>query len=370
YQGLVENLPAIAYTESIRDTDGGIVYMSPQARDLLGFEPEELTGPPEQWLQVVHPEDRDRVREQNQHSDATGEPFVIEYRIVGRDGRVRWVHDESRLVRDDDGVPRFWQGVMFDITRRMDTEHLERELEAERQEAAELRALDELKNTFLQAVSHDLRTPLAAILGLAVTLERQEGLPPEDARDLAARIATNARKLDRMVTDLLDLERLSRGIVEPKLRWIDVGALARRVVEESEVVSGREVDVRSSEVFARVDAAKVERILENLLSNAVRHTPAGTRLWVRVGPEGGGVLLVVEDEGPGVPPAIREAIFQPFQRGLGASEYSPGVGIGLTLVARFAELHGGRAWVHDREGGGASFQVWLPAGEPDAPLPD
>jgi two-component system, OmpR family, sensor histidine kinase KdpD len=99
---------------------------------------------------------------------------------------------------------------------------LERELEAEREQAAELRALDETKNTFLAAVSHDLRTPLAAILGLAVTLQRQ-ALELEQVKELAGRIATNALKLDRMVTDLLDLDRISRGMVAPELRSLNLG---------------------------------------------------------------------------------------------------------------------------------------------------
>jgi signal transduction histidine kinase len=113
-------------------------------------------------------------------------------------------------------------------------------------------------------------------------------------------------------------------------------------------------------VTIEADAAKIERIFENLLSNAARHTPAGSKVWIRVGPEAGGALLVVEDDGPGVPLEHREGIFQPFGQGAGAPEHSPGVGIGLAVVSRFAELHGGRAWVEEREGGGASFKVFLP----------
>ena len=116
-------------------------------------------------------------------------------------------------------------------------------------------------------------------------------------------------------------------------------------------------------VTIEADAAKIERIFENLLSNAIRHTPPQSKVWVRVGPEAGGALLVVEDDGPGIPVEHRESIFQPFGQGAGAPEHAPGVGIGLAVVARFAELHGGRAWVEEREGGGASFHVFLP-GQP------
>ena len=113
-------------------------------------------------------------------------------------------------------------------------------------------------------------------------------------------------------------------------------------------------------VVARVDAAKVERIVENLLVNADRHTTPDTPVWVRVVRRDEGVLLTVEDAGGGVPQELRAALFEPFRQGPAAAAHAPGVGIGLSLVARFAELHGGRAWVQDRPGGGASFQVLLP----------
>jgi signal transduction histidine kinase len=120
------------------------------------------------------------------------------------------------------------------------------------------------------------------------------------------------------------------------------------------------VHVDAPSIVVPIDAAKVERIVENLVANAGRHTPGGTQLWVRVEPAEGGVAIVVEDDGPGVPVELRQAVFEPFRQGPGGpSTHSPGVGVGLSLVARFAELHGGRAWVEERPGGGASFHVFL-----------
>lgn len=218
---------------------------------------------------------------------------------------------------------------------------------------------EQTQDPLLAALVHDLRTPIAAILGLAVTLER-EPLEQAEVKDLAGRIATNADRLDRMVTDLLDLDRLAHGLVEPN-RWpTDVGALVQRVVVESGLVAGRELSVETDEVVAEVDESKVERIVENLLANAVAHTPPQTRVWVSVRADGDGAVILVEDDGPGVPAEQREAIFEPFRKA-GAVEDSPGAGIGLALVARFAQIHGGRAWVEPREPSGASFRVWLPA---------
>src|SRR5262245_6699343 len=362
YRALVEQTPVVTYIDATRP-DHTSAYFSPQVEALLGYTPEELTGDVPLWPELVHPDDRDRILAASLYSENTGGPYDVEYRMIAKDGGVVWVHDQAWLIRDEQGTAKFWQGVWVDLTEQKRAAELELELKAEREEAAELRAIDELKTTFLRAVSHDLRTPLAAILGLSVTLETQEALGSADARDLARRISMNARKLDRIVSDLLDLDRISRGILEPNLGETDLGELVRRVLDESELLADRQTEIRIDPVTIEADAAKIERIFENLLSNAVRHTPPDSKVWVRVGPEAGGALLVVEDDGPGVPVEHRESIFQPFGQGAGAPEHAPGVGIGLAVVARFAELHGGRAWVEEREGGGASFHVFLP-GQP------
>jgi signal transduction histidine kinase len=213
----------------------------------------------------------------------------------------------------------------------------------------------------LGALLHDLRTPLAAILGLAITLEREDvALKPDEARDLVSRISDNARRLDRMLGDLLDLIRIAHGAMELTIVPSDIAELAARVVDETDVIEGRAVIVEGESVTADVDPAKVERIVENLLSNSVRHTPPEGRIWLCVQEQDGGALIAVDDEGSVVPPAFREAIFEPFGRGRDWGEFAPGSGIDLALAAGLAELHGGRAWVEDRDGGGASFRVWLP----------
>ena len=113
-------------------------------------------------------------------------------------------------------------------------------------------------------------------------------------------------------------------------------------------------------VVIPVDASKVERIVENLLANTARHAPSHAHVWVSVHRHEQGALIKVEDSGVGVPAELRESLFEPFQQGPNAPQHSPGVGVGLTLVRRFAELHGGRAWIEDREGGGARFILEWP----------
>ena len=229
----------------------------------------------------------------------------------------------------------------------------------ERTAVERLREADDMKNTFLTAVSHDLRTPLSAILGSAITLERRR--PPaldEDRRQLIRSLARKAKRLTAMVNDLLDIDRLTRGLVQPRQELTDLGVVLGRTVAESDVLDERTVHVQAEPIDAWVDESMVVRIVENLLVNAVKHTPPTATIWVGATRVDHGVIIRVEDDGPGVADDERERLFEPFERGEG-SEPSPG-SAGLSLVARFAAAHGGRAWVEDREGGGASFRVPIP----------
>jgi PAS domain S-box-containing protein len=287
-----------------------------------------------------------------------------------RPGEGHWQQRETELRRKDGttfaaevaGRRLPYEGRTVRVTVIRDVTAHRQAMEKEHAAAVRLRTLDEMKNTFLNAVSHELRTPLAAVLGSSLTLERLGlDLSDQDQRDLLHAVTENARKLERMLTDLLDLDRLTRGVLEIRRLWVDLGALVRRVVEGSELGDHR-VEVRAESFRFPVDGPKVERIVENLVANAAKYTARGCSICVRVEQAPEGALIVVEDNGPGVPSHLRSEIFEPFHQGANARGDSPGVGIGLSLVARFAELHGGKAWVEEGERGGASFRVLLKEG--------
>ena len=233
------------------------------------------------------------------------------------------------------------------------------QLESQEEVSDDLRAQNDMKNTLLHAVSHDLKGPLAGILGAMQTIRRadQLRLTGVELNDLYGVIEQAGKKAARLVDDLLDLDRLRRGQLQPEREPTDVGELADRVALELPSLSGHPIRIESEPMLVDVDRAKVERIVENLLNNAARHTPAGTPVQVLVTEQDHGVVVVVEDEGPGVSDDIKDEIFEPFRQGASARG---GVGIGLSLVQRFAELHGGTASVEDRPGGGARFVVTLP----------
>ena len=368
FRSLVERVPAIVYVDPAGPEPTSPTYVSPFIEELLGYTCEVATGDPDWWGRVLHPDDRDRVLAEWTRSDETGAPYVGEYRLIAADGRIVWIRDEAVLVRDGLGEPVEWQGMMLDVTASKEAQdELARALELERRATEQMRRADEIKTTFLTAVSHDIRTPLSAILGNALTLEGGDrlGITDEEKKQLIHGLAAKARRLNAIVTDLLDTERLARGVVEPKLQEIAVGRLISLLVWDSEAMAGRQVHVDTRSVSAWIDPQMVSRIVENLLTNAARHTPTECQIWVRVVRNGDDVLIVVEDDGPGIPPEHRTSVFEPFEHGPMTSVHNPGVGIGLSLVAKFAELHGGRAWVEEREGGGASFRVLIPRGDPE-----
>ena len=345
------------------DTDGVMIGWNPQAETTFGWSAEEVLG--QSLVDTIVPHaHRAAHNEGLRRWHETGEGAVLNSRIeiqaLRRDGRMLPV--ELSIVPVAVGEETVFSGFIRDISdRKRAQEDLERALEVEREAAVRLRALDVMKDTFLQAVSHDLRTPLAAILGLAITLERGDvGLDPEETRQLAGRIEHNARRLERLVTNLLDLDKLARGVLTPSFEPTDVGELVRRMVGEADPTMRDQVAITTESVIVPIDPPKVERIVENLLVNAVKHTPRGTFVHVSVTGTEQGAMIFVEDEGAGVPRELQETIFEEFSQGTGPVQPSPGVGVGLTLVRRFAEMHHGRAWVEEREGGGASFRVFLP----------
>jgi PAS domain S-box-containing protein len=368
FRAIVEHIPAAVYLD-VADGSMESVYVSPQVESVMGVSVQRYLDEPALWLDLMDEEDRSRCERTYLAAVESRRSWSDEYRIRKPDGKLAWIHDETTFLTDADGEPLFLLGVLYDVTERKRAEEALRESERRERDAAErLRTLDDMKNTFLAAVSHELRSPLTSILGLSLTLERTGGLSEEDRQDLVGRLSANAQKLDRLLRDLLDLDRLNRGIVEPQRRACDVGALARGTLATLDTLVDRHVVVVTDDVELEVDAAKVERIVENLITNAVRHTPAEGTIWLKVERLPHGVLIAVEDDGPGIPEDLRTTIFEPFRQGPSTAIGSSGTGIGLSLVARFAELHGGRAWVEERPGGGSSFRVLLPAADESVPV--
>jgi PAS domain S-box-containing protein len=330
------------------DIPRDVITWSDELYRIFGMEPDSEPLRYAEYLERVHPEDREFAARTVAAARDSGRPFAFEHRILRLDGSERLVLGRGRVVLEA-GEPAAMVGTAQDIT--------------------EQRQVERLREDILSAVSHELRTPLTSILGFALTLEKHRAtLTPETIDETVVALADAARRLERLLADLLDVERLRRGLVALERERVDVGELVERVVAECHV-EGRPVHVSAPSVVAEVDRAKIERIVENLVVNAVRHTPAESAIDVRLEVCERDLLLIVEDHGPGVPDEFKEVIFETFNRGPNILSLTPGAGVGLALVARFAAVHGGRSWVQDSSGGGASFHVLFPDCVDHAPRP-
>jgi len=316
-----------------------VVTWSDELYRIFGFEPGSPAVTYDLYVSRVHPDDRAFVEDAVQRALVDRQPFAFEHRIVLPDGAERLLASRGRVVVDG-ARPVRMVGTAQDIT--------------------EQRQVERLRDDILSTVSHELRTPLTSVLGFALTLrERGERLTREAADELVEQLLQQAHRLDALLSNLLDLDRLRRGLIGPARQPTDVARLVRELAPAHET-EGRAIRLSLEPVVASVDPAKVERMVDNLLANAVRHTPAGSSVEVRLEAQGEDLLLVVEDDGPGVSDEFKQGVFELFNRGPKIESGERGSGVGLSLVARFAALHGGRAWVEDGRGGGASFRVLFP----------
>jgi two-component system, OmpR family, sensor histidine kinase KdpD len=236
-----------------------------------------------------------------------------------------------------------------------------------RQEATEaeiLRRTDELRRALLNAVSHDLRTPLASIVASAGSLEQDDVVwTDEERRDFAQTIVEEAQRLNRIVGNLLDLSRIEGGTLRPEKGWYDLSALIDEVLGRLRGVTLRHevaADVPSDMPAVSLDYVEIDQVLSNLIENAAKYSPAGVEIGLAVQRINGEVRVSVEDRGPGIPPASLPHLFDPFYRVADGMNRPAGLGLGLAVAKGLVEAHGGRIWAENRPGGGARFSFTLP----------
>jgi PAS domain S-box-containing protein len=265
---------------------------------------------------------------------------------------------EATISHSRTGGQTMYTVILRDITERKQSEELAR-LYAHRQE------LDRLKAEFFANISHELRTPLALILGPVRKMLTAGEMSQADRRDLEV-VERNATLLLRHVNDLLDLSKLDVGKMNAEYAETDLARLGRLVASHftalaSERGLGYHIDIPQS-LPAQVDPQKIERVLVNLLSNAFKFTPAGGSVRLAIYKDNDRAVMEVEDTGSGIPPHMREAIFERFSRiDAGANRQFVGTGLGLSIVKQFVSLHGGRVTAGGaHRGGGSLFRVELP----------
>ncbi|MGH7687438.1 MAG: sensor histidine kinase [Candidatus Dormibacteria bacterium] len=263
-------------------------------------------------------------------------------------------------------------------------ERLARELQEANTELARLAArerlfrdleeTERLRRQVLANVSHELRTPLAGILTGATSLLRRRSLP-DDVRPEIGSLATEARRLNRLVSDLLDMTRIEGGIVDLRPAEVDVVEAAEASISRLHSRNGDRrvsIDAPSPAPEVIADWQRLAQVFDNLLDNANRLSPPAGQICVRVSPVSEGrVVIRVLDEGPGVPAELRQHIFERFVRGaLSGAKGDGGMGLGLPIVRGLVEAQGGRVWLQETPpGAGACFAFSLPAAERDWSIP-
>jgi PAS domain S-box-containing protein len=300
-----------------------------------------------------------------------GEPVLdLEEAQTRPDGETRVLLTSKVPLRDERGEVVGILGIFTDITRR---KQLEDELRAAKEQAE---AASRAKDEFLANISHELRTPLALVQGPLDTLAAGEsGLLPDGARSQLERARRSAARLAALVNDLLDFAKLEAGRMVARCRPLELAPLTEALCEEARPLAesrGLEFSFAPGPgaATAHADPALYEKVLLNLVGNALKFTPRGGRVRVGVGEAPGGVELWVEDSGPGIDPSKRALLFQRFQQLDSSSTRGfEGTGIGLALVKQFSELMGGEAGVDSEPGRGSRFWVRLPRVEASPATP-
>lgn len=359
-------LPTAAVFASCEyDFQSGRFSWSARAESLFGTVPRTVDA----FLEHVQAEERERVWNTLWRALSDRGTHDFEYPCIHLDGALRWHAWYGRPMVDPAGRARGLSALVLDVTTRRMTERAQLEELADAQ-AARDQAEGALRgNLAVAAVAHDLKTPLTAILGWARSLQARRSDPDTVERAITA-ILRNARAQARLVDDLLDAERMARGKLVLRREWVNAGAVLRDAVETVQP------EAEDREVYLDVEAAtdlpplygdpgRLTQVMWNLLSNALKYSPPGSPVVVRMRRGDGAVILQVSDSGPGIPAEALPHVFEPFWKGEGNEQRGSGLGLGLSIARRLAALHGGHLTAESRNGEGTTFSLLIPAPVPE-----
>jgi signal transduction histidine kinase len=313
----------------------------------------------------VHFGDRARVETIVRRAFEDHLPFAYEHRIIRPDGSVRTLTASGRVVTDESGRPIRMLGTGQDISERKQAEATEAALAAE--QSARLRAeeANRVKDEFLAMVSHELRTPLNAVLGWARMLADGPSDPERLARGLEV-IQRNAQMQAWLINDLLDVSEIKAGQLRLDIRPANMHAIVSLALDAVSVPAGaKNIEISATladQAHVQGDPHRLQQVVWNLLVNAVKFTPEGGRIDVRLDRADTQVSIQVTDTGRGIEADVLPRIFEPFWQG-DAVRRQGGLGLGLTIVRTLVEAHGGRVEAaSEGPGHGATFRVYLPEG--------
>ncbi len=324
---------------------------SAELRSLFGKPAQEFESTLEEGTACFAPEDAQRITKQIRSTLRAGETEIaFEFRANVSEHSQRWLRGQAIILYDSAGIPRKMIGVNIDI-------------DGQKRAADELRDADRRKDEFLATLAHELRNPLAPIRNAIEILQLGDN-SPESIKEMHDAIDRQVQQLVRLVDDLLDVSRITRGKLELRPSIVLLADVLHNAIETSEPViqtAGQHltVSIPDDRIWLEADQTRLAQVFSNLLNNAAKYSEANGEIRVHVELHGDRVTVHVTDNGMGIPPEMHSIIFEPFtQVDRTVSRSRGGLGIGLTLVKRLVELHGGSVSVSCDHG--TTFSVELP----------
>jgi PAS domain S-box-containing protein len=348
------------------DVTAGTVRWSENLEKIHGLPPGTFDGTFDSYVREIHPDDRDRVMAAVQKALKDGIPYEVEYRLKAPDGSVRWAEGKGNAELGDDGSVRM-SGVCMIVTRR-------KEAELARLAAAE--EASRLKDEFLAVLSHELRTPLNAILGWVQMLEAGT-LSPERVRQAISVIGRNATLQAQLIEDMLDVSKIVTGKLEVERRPVSIAQLVEESVgaslpaAESKGVTLTK-DLTCDSPYVDGDSRRLQQVMSNILSNALRFTPQGGHVRVRCAVDDHHVEIEVKDSGEGIAPDFLPYVFDRFRQADSRSTRKHGgLGLGLAITRYLVDQHHGHITAESAgPDQGTSIRVRLPLRTAPAPVED
>jgi PAS domain S-box-containing protein len=358
FRSIANLIPQMVWSAGAGGTND---YLNARWREFTGLPEEDLLG--EGWVRVVHPEDLPGLDAAWQHSLATGTPYEVEHRLLHHTGHYRWVLNRALPVTGEHGAIVRWMGALTDIHDKKRGEE-------------ELKAAARRKDEFLAMLAHELRNPLAPISSAAQLLV-QVAADEKRVRQSSEIIVRQVRHLTGLVDDLLDVSRVTRGLVELQRERVDLkGVLASALEQARPLVESRRhhLDLALDAAPAWVDGDRIRlvQVVANLLNNAAKYTPQGGAIALSLEVDRGFASVAVSDNGIGISHDLLPQVFELFTQ----AERTPdraqgGLGLGLALVKSLVGLHGGRVGAESAgPGRGSPIPVVLPLAQAAPPAPD
>ncbi|BCL36968.1 PAS domain S-box protein [Nostoc sp. MS1] len=362
FRTLANTMPQMFW---ITQPDGYHEYFNQRWYDYTGKTLEQVKG--EGWLNILHPDDVQPTIEKWQDSLANGKDYETEYRLRRVDGQYRWHLGRALPLMNEDGEIIKWFGSCTDIhDQKLAVEERAQAWERERAARIELEQANRMKDDFLAIVSHELRSPLNPILGWAKLLKSRklDAIKTNQALEVIER---NAKLQARLIDDLLDVSRILRGKLSLNVCTVDLGNTIEAALETVRLTADSksihiETYLTSSVCTVEGDPNRLQQVVWNLLTNAVKFTPEGGKVTISLERVGAIAQIKVSDTGKGISPDFLPYVFERFRQ---ADEVTTrkfgGLGLGLAIVRHLVELHGGSVQVNSSgEGLGATFTVKLP----------